>query len=362
MKNKKILLVIILVITAVLSLFIIQDKFNKEELSVNNTTQTVEITKSQPKELNSTIQRILEDGVDMYNAKGGVAIVMNANTSQVIVDISVSNKNEIINYSTNFLYEPGAIMNAFTVAMGLENKVISDSSVLDVSTPLKLGNATIKDYRGENRELSLSESLIHSSNIGAAQIGLKVGAENQKLFLNDINLFNQVSADALKPQAPKKWEEENIAVLSYGYGFLTTPLNIISAYSSLVNGGKYNTVTQNNEIISKRVLSEENSKLMQKYLRDVVLLGSGNPANIDNVEVMGKTGTSNKIKDGKYVEKDVVSTFVGNFEHNGINYAILVLIDEPQPLEETFGFATAGWNAVPIAKVIIDNIIKNNQS
>ena len=73
-----------------------------------------------------------------------------------------------------------------------------------------------------------------------------------------------------------------------------------------------------------------------------------------------KTGTANKLnEEGQYEDKKVRTTFIGNFEHNSKQYAILVILDEPQPLEETYNFVTSGWNAVPTAREIIEIIIDN---
>ena len=97
---------------------------------------------------------------------------------------------------------------------------------------------------------------------------------------------------------------------------------------------------------------------MKEFLRSVVIKGSAKHANVDNIEVMGKTGTSNKLnEEGLYERNKVITTFIGNFEHNNKQYAILVILDEPQPLEETFNFNTSGWNAAPTAKEIMENFV-----
>ncbi len=92
---------------------------------------------------------------------------------------------------------------------------------------------------------------------------------------------------------------------------------------------------------------------MRKLLRQVVVEGSGKRANVEGYEVAGKTGTANKLVDGKYINKKVITTFLATFPASDPQYSLLVALDEPQALKETWGFVTSGWNTVPTANNII---------
>ena len=95
---------------------------------------------------------------------------------------------------------------------------------------------------------------------------------------------------------------------------------------------------------------------MRGLLRGVVVEGSGKRANVLGYEVAGKTGTANKLVNGKYVNKKVMTSFVGTFPAPNPRYALLLMMDEPKATKETWGFVTSGWNTVPTAEKIISAI------
>ena len=163
-----------------------------------------------------------------------------------------------------------------------------------------------------------------------------------------------------QPILPDKWSEGTIATVSYGYGLAVTPLHVITAFSAMINGGLYHEPTlikRGYEDDGKRVISYNTSISMRKLLRLVVEEGSGKRADVKGYEVAGKTGTANKLSaEGKYVDKKVRTTFVSAFPISNPKYALLLMLDEPKPIKETWGFVTSGWNTVPTAGKIIEAI------
>lgn len=139
-----------------------------------------------------TIREKLAAAVKKYNAAGASAILMDVNNGEIIAMISLPDfdpnlsgnpdERSQFNFTTKGLYEPGSVFKIFNAALGLESGKIKLSDRFDATKPLKLKYNTIKDYRGENRWLDLQEILIYSSNIGSAQIALKVGQDEQKKF------------------------------------------------------------------------------------------------------------------------------------------------------------------------------------
>lgn len=205
--------------------------------------------------------------------------------------------------------------------------------------------------------------LIYSSNLGSARIALKVGKDEQKKFLESLGFFEKVPnievPERAFPITPKRWGEETTATVAYGYGISSSPLHIITAFCSIVNGGIYNEPTllaDTHNRKSHRVISQKTSESMRKLLRDVVIKGSGKNANVKGYEVAGKTGTADKIIDGKYIKKAVRTSFVSTFPASDPKYAVLVMLDEPKGLKETFNWNTSGWNSVPTAGKIIERI------
>ena len=316
------------------------------------------------------MKQALDKSVEKYKTKNGSFIIMDASDATILSTYTTKDNDEKITFPwLTRLYEAGSIWKVFNTAMALESKMFTINDKINASEPLKLKYHTIKDYNGENRELTLEEVLVYSSNIASAKIALTVGAEYQYDFLKKLGLFNRINdygintPSSLSP-IKSRWShsESTRATIAYGYGLSTTPLHLITAYSAIINGGIYQKPSferfNNKEKI--RVISESNSKQMKEFLRSVVVNGAGKRANINSINVMGKTGTANKLnEEGQYEDKKVRTTFIGNFEHNSKQYAILVILDEPQPLEETYNFVTSGWNAVPTAREIIEIIIDN---
>ena len=323
--------------------------------------------------LQDTIRRELADGIKKFSALGGVAILMDVRTAEVISMVSLPDYDPnrmfnvsdraLFNFATKGLYEPGSVLKVFNAALGLEKGNVKLTDRFDATKPIKLRYNTIKDYRGENRWLDLQEILIYSSNIGSAQIALKIGQEKQREFLSSLGLFEPISnfevTEKAAPILPRRWGEATTATVAYGYGVSVTPLHVITAFSSIVNGGIYKAPTllaDNSQRETHRVVSENTSKKMRQLLRGVVVDGSAKRANILGYEVAGKTGTANKLVNGKYIDKKVMTTFLGTFPASNPKYALLVMLDEPKATKETWGFVTSGWNAVPTGGKIITAI------
>ena len=323
--------------------------------------------------IQDTVREKLNSAIKKYGANGGAAILMDVTNGEIISMVSLpdfnpnenSNPSEMeqFNFNTKGLYEPGSVFKVFTAALGLETGHVKLSDKFDATKPLKLRYNTIRDYRGENRWLNLEEILVHSSNIGSAQIALKVGKDEQISFLENLGLLSPLSSlevtEKASPRSPARWGEETTATVAYGYGISVTPLHITSAFSAMVNGGTYyepRLVKQNGNIKGKRVISSKTSSQINKMLREAVTKGSGRRANIPGYEVAGKTGTANKLVNGKYIDKKVMASFAVTFPVSNPKYALFVVLDEPQPSKESLGFVTSGWNAVPTVGEIIEAI------
>ncbi len=312
---------------------------------------------------------------EKFKAERATAILMDINTSEVIALTSVPdydlNKRDFkdkdikFNFATLGVYEAGSVFKVFNTALGLDSGKIKITDSFDATKPLKMGKHRITDYRVPAKWLTVGETLIHSSNIASALMALKVGKDLQIKFLKNLGLFDKIENLEIyekgRPlhRSEKYWHDDTVATTAYGYGISVTPMHIITAFSSILNGGIYTppSLVHNAENRqSRRVISTQTSNDMRRLLRDVIIYGSGKNANIEGYEVAGKTGTANKLVDGRYVKGKNVTSFVAAFPISAPKYALMVIIDSPQPLKETFGFVTSGWNAVPTGGKIITRI------
>ena len=338
------------------------------------TSSNISLQLSVDVSVQDTIRLHLMEGMKKYKALGAMAILMDVNTSEVISMVSLpdydpnlnrtKNERAMFNMATKGVYEPGSVLKIFNTAMSLESGKVKVSDRFDATEPLKLKYNTIRDYRGENRWLSVPEILVYSSNIGSARMALKVGGVEQRNFLEKLGFFDKLDIEVAEqgyPLVPRKWGEGTVASVAYGYGVAVSPLHVISGYSAMVNGGIYHSPSllkgSPKGKDGYRVISFNTSKSMRKLMRLVVTDGSGKGANVKGYEVGGKTGTANKISEnGKYIDKKVRTTFVSAFPISDPKYALIVMMDEPKALKETWGFVTAGWNSVPVASKIISAI------
>lgn len=324
--------------------------------------------------IQDTIRMILKQEMDKFKAIGATAILMDVNTSEIISLVSLPdfdpNDNGKIEEKTRFnmatkgVYEPGSVLKIFNTAMSLESGKVKVADSFDATEPFKVNRRLIKDYRGENRWLSVPEILVYSSNIGSARMALKVGSYEQRNFLEKIKFFEPLDIELVekgKPLVPSRWSDVTTATVAYGYGLAVSPLHVISAYSAVINGGIYHnpTLIKDSQKTKNgyRVISHNTSKAMRKLMRLVVTEGSGKKANVAGYEVGGKTGTAEKLSaGGSYVDRKVRTTFVSAFPISDPKYALLVMMDEPKATKDTFGYVTSGWNSVPTASKIISAI------
>ena len=342
----------------------------EKELDDRLTTSDVPLELSLDLGVQDTLRRELKKAIDEYQALGGAAILMDVNSGEIVSMLSLPDFDPNLslppeartqfNFATKGLYEPGSVLKVFNAALALESGEIKLTDRFDATKPLKLKYNTIRDYRGKNRWLDLEEIMVYSSNIGSAQIALKIGQNKQKSFLRNLGLFDEISsfevAEKATPGVPGRWGDATTATVAYGYGLSLTPLHIISAFSAIVNGGIYHTPTliKQHQGATRRVVSEKTSATMRHLLRAVVTKGSGKNANVPGYEVAGKTGTANKLVNGSYVDKKVMTSFIATFPASKPQYAILLMLDEPKPGKDAaLKLVTAGWNIVPAAGKII---------
>ena len=148
---------------------------------------------------------------------------------------------------------------------------------------------------------------------------------------------------------------------AYGHGIAVSQLHLANAYATLINGGIFRAPTllkrnPGNVPKGQRVISEATSAKMRQMMRLVVTMGTGKAANVPGLRVGGKTGTAEKNLNGRYIHNSLVTTFAGVFPMDAPRYVVVVTMDEPQGIKETYGFRTAAWTALPAVKNIIARI------
>jgi cell division protein FtsI (penicillin-binding protein 3) len=338
-------------------------------------------TKTEPAQvsLDIRVQHVMVEeltaAIKKYRAVAGGGIVMDIRTGEILSMVSLpdfdpNSENKKIgtaqqNKMTSGVYELGSVIKAITFAMALESGTANFNSTFDVRAPLVIGKYRIDDYRGQRRILTLPEVFTYSSNIGTAKMALEVGIERHQAFLRKVGLMDRMQTElpeSAKPLLPKKWGKLVSATAAFGHGFAVQPLQGLSVVAGLLNGGKMVQPTflkrseEEADLFAQQIVSARTSEKLRYLFRLNAIEGSASKANIPGFEVGGKTGTAEKVVNGRYSSERRLTSFIGAFPMERPRYAIIVMLDEPKPLAETFNFATAGWNAVPTAGAIIKRI------
>ncbi len=331
--------------------------------------------------ISSRVQQALEHelsaAMDTFSAIGAAGIVMDIHTGEILAMTSLPQLNpnaagqgspeERFNRATLGVYELGSTFKPFTVAMAMDSGIIkSFGQMYNCPSALKVAGRTINDTHPFGGPCSVAEIMKESSNIGSAQIADQLGAARQKQFLRKMGFLDKVEVElrergrTLTPGS--QWNQIETMTVGYGHGIAVTPLHLATGYATLFNGGIYRPATlikvDRNHAPGKghRVFSEETSYKMRSLLRLVVTKGTGRKADAPGYRVGGKTGTAEKLVGGRYVGNKVVNTFAGVFPMDEPRYVMVVMLDEPQPTAETFGFRTAGWNVAPVVSRTVSRI------
>ena len=313
--------------------------------------------------VNKIVERLLGEGMNTYDAKAGAGVIMNAKTGEIVASVSLRrDPTDTYNRVTDGIYTISSVSKLTTIAMGLESEKIKMGSSVNARYPLQIGRFTIHDYHAPNRNLTVSEAFLYSSNIAAARIGLKIGSRYQQLFLNAMGqkdaINNGVTLGGL-PIYPRKSDPFSNATVAFGQSVMLTPLHAVSAVATLTSAdGRVvaPTFVTEKKPQGTQVVSPETSEKVRDLLRLNADIGSARSVDIPGYNVGGMTSTADKIKNGKFTPNEVITTFIAAVPYNAPKFIFLTLLDEPKATEATKGFYTAAWNAAPVTAAILKEV------
>lgn len=332
--------------------------------------------------LDLRVQAALQDEVqraaETFRAQGAVGIVTNVHTGEILGMTSwpdydanapgAGGAAPMVNHAAATVYELGSVFKMFTVAMGLDQGVARSDTTFDVSRPLTIRNARpIHDHEKGDTTLTLAQVFTHSSNIGAAKLALRAGPERMSDYFHRFGLYAAAPselAESARPLAPRQFSELTIANMAFGQGISVSPLALATGMTAIFDGGEAIPLTirklaPGERPRGRRVIQESTARTMLDLMRLNVLVGSGKKADAPGLRVGGKTGSAQKVENGRYGRNNV-SSFAAVFPTDGPidadRYIVLITLDSPQATKDTFGFITAGWNAAPTAGRVIDRI------
>ncbi len=196
-------------------------------------------------------------------------------------------------------------------------------------------------------------------------MALSQGVEAHKTFLRKLGQLDRLRTElpeSAEPIVPKRWGELNTVTIAFGHGLSVAPLQAVMGINALINGGRLIPPTflkrteEEARAISKVVVRKETSDKMRYLMRLNAEIGTARKADVKGYYVGGKTGTSEKVVNGRYSRKQVLTSFTAIMPADDPIYQVLIMLDEPQAVAGTHGFITSGWNAVPTGSNIIERI------
>lgn len=311
------------------------------------------------KKLQTILEEELHNGLKTYSAISATGIMMDPNTGEILALANVNDydPNNYSDYDSfqrknrciTDTYEPGSTFKAITLATLLDQNLCSENEIINVENgKYKYRDKTIMDTH-KNKMLSVRGVLEQSSNIGMTKLIQRIDDEVLYKYMRGFG-FGTVTGIELPGEVkgtltkPSEWSLVSKAFLSFGYEMAVTPIQLVTAFSALVNGGilyqpqivkrllnpsgETNLEYKPREV--RRIISQKTSDRMRNLLASVVKNGTGQKANLDFVNVGGKTGTSKILENGKYSESNYNSSFVGFFPVENPQVVCLILLNSPQ--------------------------------
>jgi cell division protein FtsI/penicillin-binding protein 2 len=344
--------------------------------------------------INKSYQMILEEelrkGLENFGGTSAIGIIMDPNNGEIL---AMSNQKDFDpnkfwefndttrrNLALTDTYEPGSTFKTITFAALLDQKLCRDDETINIDNGrYKFNNVYINDSHNGFKTLTVRGIFEQSSNVGTSKLVQRLDDELFYKYIRGFGFGNYTSSGlpaevdgSLKK--PTVWSPITKAFISFGYEMSVTPIQLITAYSAVINGGtlyqplitkrildsRGSVISENSPKQIRTVISTETSQRMREYLRGVVERGTGKAAKLDLISVGGKTGTSQKLINGKYSKSHYNSSFIGFFPVENPKIICLILVNSPE--KGLFGGAVAAPIFKEIAGKIINSDLKFFQS
>lgn len=335
--------------------------------------------------LDARIQSVFYEQLSMamqkYQAKAAMGMLMNSRTGEMLAMVSLPDfdpENRGLDSASNRMFKPlrgvyemGSIFKIFNTAVAMENGIHKEYYVKE---PFKIQDkfgrtaariSDVSSFKPPRPYLTIEEIMLHSCNVGSAQIALDLPDGAQCEFFHRLHFDTPLELEFGKterPIMPAKWGPVERATMSYGHGISITPMHLLLAVNAMTNGGIYIYPTLQKRDVGAvrgtRVLSDDISARLRPIMLRISEETSGKQARVAGIQIGGKTATAVKYDaHGRVDRRRNLTAFAGIFPATAPQYTILVILDEPQGIKENWGLRTAAWNAVPTTGKILDSIL-----
>ncbi|HUF87319.1 MAG TPA: penicillin-binding protein 2 [Thermohalobaculum sp.] len=328
----------------------------------------------------AALREVLAAGMAQFTAKGAAAVMMDVTTGEVLAMVSLpdfdpnarpeafdgpAELDPRFNRAAQGRYELGSTFKVLTAGIALDAGVVGPDTLIETGTALSWGRHRIRDMHRMPPEMTVTDIVVRSSNVGAARLALRVGTPRLKDYLKRLGFFDPLplelaEAERAAPLLPPKWTDLSTMTISFGHGLAASPVHLASAFATLANGGKRvrpTLVRGGDGQDGERVFSPDTSRHIMSIVRQVVSRGTGRRTNVPGYEVGGKTGTADKYRPGGgYYRDRVISTFVSVFPTSSPRYVLAVSLDEPTDRSGKHAVREASRTAAPVTAAAIGRL------
>ncbi|HWM63720.1 MAG TPA: penicillin-binding protein 2 [Solirubrobacterales bacterium] len=302
----------------------------------------------------SAEQALAEVG-ETYAPKGATAIVMDPRDSDVLAmanwppfdptDLADADEEDLLNRATGFNYEPGSTFKAFTVAAALEEKLVTPGSTFTLAPTIQVADRTIEESHARGwATMSVAEILAHSSNVGAVTIGLQLGSERFSRWIHRFGFGRPTGVRfpaeevGIVPEL-EDYSGSTMGNLPLGQGLSVTPMQMMSGYAAIANGGVLRSPQLVEEVDGERIPTPRGHRVIQpgvaaevRTMLEGVLApgGTASEVSVPGYTLAGKTGTAEVAENGTYSETKYVASFIGFAPAQDPQLLVAVIVDQPQ--------------------------------
>ena len=335
--------------------------------------------------IQKSLERELNNIIDMFNPDNALGLVMNPKSGEILAIASRPdyNPNNYKNYSNEVLsrnlpiwssYEPGSTFKIVTMASSVEEKIVDlDKDHFYDSGSVKVDGSTLRCWKsGGHGDQTFLEVLQNSCNPGFVKLGQMLGKERLFGYINKFGFGDKTGVDLNGESqgilfSMDKIGNVELATSAFGQGVSVTPIQQVTAVSSIVNGGylykpyivksiqEANTnsiIEEKTKTLIRKTISSETSKIMRRALEYVVAKGGGKSAYIEGYRIGGKTGTAQKVEDGHYLVNNYIMSFMSVVPANNPEAVFYLAIDNPKHTALLSSYTTT-----PIARRVLLDII-----
>ncbi|MFH0909033.1 MAG: penicillin-binding protein 2 [bacterium] len=328
------------------------------------------------------VERALDGAVEKNQARGAWAVIEEIRTGRILAmatrptydlnDFRNARDDHRMNRAIGYVFEPGSTFKVSAIAAALNEKVTDPAVVFDCENGAwRHSGRILHDYHPYGR-LTVADILKKSSNIGAAKIAMLLGEKRFHQYIKAFGFGSPTGIDLPGEEGGilypvSKWSKLSITRIPMGQGIGVTSMQMVNMLASIGNSGFLmrpqvvdrvvsttgKTILKNEPYVISRPISAETAHLMCKLLRRVTEEGgTGTKAAVDGFSVSGKTGSAQKPVAGGYSDTAHIASFMGFLPAEQPEIAIMVVIDEPQPIH------TGGQVAAPVFKEIADQAVR----